>query len=124
MQSRHGQSPETCTLETKTIHLTERPPNFRKLPALHSLHLHSIKDLEQKVKISNPYKLPVKCWEQLKCSCSCKVGAFPPPYVAEVLALRPQVINHRDLFSCQYIQKVTPKLNNGVFNKPLKLGQI
>lgn len=42
-------------------------------------HLHSIKDLEQKVKISNPYKLHLKCWEQLKCSCGCRVGAFSSP---------------------------------------------
>lgn len=80
-------------------------------------HLHSMKDLEQKVKISNPYKLHLKSWEQLKCSCGCRVGAFPPTHVAEVLVLRPQVINHQDLFSCQYIQKETPKPNNGVLNK-------
>lgn len=58
-------------------------------------HLHSIKDPEQKVKISSPYKLHLKSWEQLKCSCGCRVGAFSPPlHVAEVLLLRPHVINH------------------------------
>lgn len=92
-------------------------------------HLHSVEDLEWKVKISNSYKLRLRCWEQLKCSCGRKPGAFAlrphspftPPHVAEVLLLRPQVINHQDLFSCQYIQKERPKptmasLKNNLFS--------
>lgn len=66
-------------------------------------------------------------WEQLKSSFDCKEGVLsqpPPPLfpssarpVPEVLVLRPLwVINHSDLFSCQYQQK-DPKPNKDVFNK-------
>lgn len=73
----------------------------------------------KKKKISNPYQLHLKCWEQLKCSCP----PFPPPptpslSVVGILVLRSQVINHCRLFSCQYKQKA-PWLNNGVFIKSL-----
>lgn len=76
-----------------------------------------------------------KSWEQLKSSFDCKEGVLSHPLtssarpVPEVLVLRPlRVINHSDLFSCQYQQK-DPKPNKDVFNKRvfsplLKEGQI